>query len=193
MNIAQRASRKGPWTKPRTIRVEDDPALMAIARMVVAGIDKRYRLHPCYRKSVKSSGCKEARELIEGAVAIPGACDVIQTDMGYGGIGLYGGLAENSARFKFYEWVSGDEIGRLTVSFTRQEARDIVSGKKKTIRFRPERFSIRLVIDPRASRAPSAPVSLAVLLRKRPRRYKPVWAKDVAAWAMPRKDVDETL
>jgi len=116
--IAPRAKAMRPLTKPVVFLVAKDPAVMAIARMVIAGLDKKYHIHPDYRALLKIYGKEKTRELIEGAVAIPGTCDIIQTNMCYGGIGLFGGLAKNSSRFTFYEWTDGS-FGLLSVSMTR--------------------------------------------------------------------------
>ncbi len=112
-----------------------DPAVWAIAHMVVAGIDRKYSLHPHYKACVKAFGKEEAQALIRCKVEIPGACDVIQTDMRLGGLGLYGRLSEDEKEFIFYEWTSPSP--RLRVHMTHQEARDIVSGKQKFIKFVP--------------------------------------------------------
>lgn len=183
---APRAKGDRAYTRPVTFLVAKDPAVMAIARMVVAGVDKRHDLHPCYDVYVKSYGKEKAHELIETAVAIPGACDIIQTDMCFGGIGLFGGLSKNSSRFTFHEW-SGAEAGRLSVSMTRQEARDIVFGKKKTIVFTPRRFRIRLCVDPFTRREEKSPQEYL----KRSNRSianERVYTKDGGAWSFP--DVD---
>lgn len=52
-----------------------------------------------------------------------------------GGVGLFGGLSEDEKEFIFYEWTSPSPM--LRVHMTHQEARDIVSGKKKFVRFQP--------------------------------------------------------
>ena len=70
-----------------------------------------------------------AVKAIARMIKIRGACDVMQTDMNYGGLGLFGSLSEDGSKFIFYEWVSQDK-GQLFTSMTLQEARDIVSGKK---------------------------------------------------------------
>ena len=121
--------------KRHDFRVSKDPAVKAIARMIVAGVDKKFGLYPNYRSFVKAWGKEKAHELIESAIKIRGACDVMQTDMNYGGLGLFGGLSEDGSKFIFYEWVSQDK-GQLFTSMTLQEARDIVSGKKKLITFK---------------------------------------------------------
>ena len=112
-----------------------DPAVWAIARMVVAGIDRKYSIHPRYKAYVKVYGKKKAQELIRGAVDIPGACDVIQVDMCLGGVGLFGGLSEDGKEFIFYEWTSPSPT--LRVHMTHQQARDVVSGKQKVVEFVP--------------------------------------------------------
>ena len=129
----------------RRFLVASDPDVQEIAYMVVAGIDRKYELHPCYEAYVESWSKEKAEDLIRGAVEIPGACDVIQTHevfekrMGVEGFGIFGGLSEDEREFIFYEW-GWDGRGprpRMWVSMTHQEARDIVSGKKKFIQFRP--------------------------------------------------------
>lgn len=186
--IAPRAKGNRAYTKPVTFLVKKDPAVMEIARMVVAGVDKKHNLHPYYNALMKDYGKEKAHELIEGAVAIPGACDVIQTDMCYGGIGLFGGLTKNSSRFTFYEW-SGAEVGQLSVSMTRQEARDIVSGKKKTVVFKPERYRIRLCVDPFTRREQE---SLQEYLKRSNRSIanERVYTKDGGAWSLPGEDYE---
>lgn len=181
---APRAKGNRVYTKPVTFLVAKDPAVMAIARMVVAGVDKKHDLHPHYDAIVKDCGKEKAHELIESAVAIPGACDVIQTDMCYGGIGLFGGLSKNSSRFTFYEW-SGAEAGQLFVSMTKQEARDIVSGKKKTVVFKPQRYRIRLCIDPFTRREES--LREYMKRSKRSIANERVYTKDGGTWSLPRE------
>lgn len=111
-----------------------DPAVMAVARMIVAGIDREYHLHPQYENYVRSMGEKKAQEHVCEVVTFPGACDIIQTDMTFGGIGLFGGLTENGQEFIFYEWTT--PCPRLRIHMTHQEARDIVSGKQKIVTFK---------------------------------------------------------
>lgn len=186
--IAPRAKGNRAYTKPVTFLVAKDPAVMAIAKMVVAGVDKKHNLDPHYDALVKGYGKEKAHELIEGAVAIPGACDVIQTDMCYSGIGLFGGLSKNSSRFTFYEW-SGAEAGQLSVSMTRQEARDIVSGKKKTVVFKPERYRIRLCVNPFKQREQE---NLRDYLKRSNRSIanERVYTKDGGAWSLPGEDYE---
>ncbi len=137
--IAPRAKRRHRPLRPVKFRVAKDPAVIAIARIVVAGLDKKHSIHPNYRDLVEGYGREEAHKIIEETVDAPGACDNIQTDMSHGGIGLFGGLTEDRSRFVFYEWTNpSDREGQLSVSMTGQEARDIVSGKKKIVRFKPE-------------------------------------------------------
>src|SRR5438132_342339 len=76
--IAPRAERNRAYTKPVTFLVAKDPAVTAIAKMVVAGVDKKHNLHPHYDAIVKDYGKEKAHELIEGVVANAGACDVIR-------------------------------------------------------------------------------------------------------------------
>lgn len=185
---APRAKGNRAYTKPVTFLVAKDPAVAAIARMVVAGVDKKHDLHPHYEALVKGYGKEKAHELIEGAVAIPGACDVIQTDMCYGGIGLFGGLSKNSSRFTFYEW-SGAEAGQLSVSMTRQEARDIVSGKKKTVVFKPQRYRIRLCVDPFTHREEEG-FREYLKRSKRSIANERVYTKDGGAWSLPGEDYE---
>ena len=126
--------------------IATDPAVQELAHMVVAGIDRKYELHPCYEAWVKIWGKEKAEGLIRHAVEIPGACDVIQTHeifenrMGIEGFPLFGGLSKDEKEFIFYEWGwSGrGPRPRMLVSMTHQEAREIVSGKKKTIKFQPD-------------------------------------------------------
>ena len=186
--IAPRAKGNRAYTKPITFLVTKDPAVMAIAKMVVSGVDKKHDLHPHYDALVKAYGKEKAHELIEGAVAIPGACAVIQTDICYGGIGLFGGLTKNSSRFTFYEW-SGAEAGQLSVSMTRQEARDIVSGKKKKVVFKPERYRVRLCVDPFTRREQE---NLQEYLKRSKRSVanERVYTKDGGAWSLPGEDYE---
>lgn len=128
--------------KPRRFAIRFDPAVQNIAKRVVAGIDQKYDLHPAYSAYVKSCGKEEAERLIKTATEIEGACDVIQTEMDEGGVGLFGGLSEDGKEFIFYEW----STVALRVHMTHQEARDIVSGKKKYVTFFPcteEHFQAR--------------------------------------------------
>ena len=183
--IAPRAKAMRPLTKPVVFLVAKDPAVMAIARMVIAGLDKKYHIHPDYRALLKIYGKEKTRELIEGAVAIPGACDIIQTNMCYGGIGLFGGLAKNSSRFTFYEWTDGS-FWLLSVSMTRQEARDIVSGKKRTIVFSPKRFRVNLRINPFRHRDEKLSLKKEMKRSHRSRLNERIYTKDIDLWFMPR-------
>lgn len=117
-----------------TFDITNDPAVQEIARRVVAGIDRKYSLDPDYGIMVEGYGEKRAQKLIEDMVSIPGACDLIQTEMSLGGIGLFGGLSEDSSHFVFHEWLDGND-GQLMTKITPQEAREIVSGKKKSLKF----------------------------------------------------------
>lgn len=185
---APRAKGNRAYTKPVTFLVAKDPAVIAIAKMVVAGVDKKHDLHPHYHALVNGYGEEKAHELIESAVAIPGACDVIQTDMCYGGIGLFGGLSKNSSRFTFYEW-SGAEAGQLSVSMTRQEARDIVAGKKKKVVFKPQRYRIRLCVDP-FTRQEDEGLQEYLKRSKRSIANERVYTKDGGAWSLPGEDYE---
>ena len=85
--------------KAHRFLVRKDPEVKEIAQMVVAGIDQRYSIHPCYRSYVHAWGKERAQELIQLAVSMRGSCDVLQTHdllskrMGVGGAtGLFGGL-----------------------------------------------------------------------------------------------------
>ena len=122
-------------TRRLVVRVATDPAVLLLARKVVAGIDRKYELYPGYKSSVKIEGEEATKEHIRGCVDSAGACDVLQTDMTLGGVGLFGGLHFNRRKFVFYEWL-GPKDGQMRVSMTRQEARNIVSGKKRTVIFR---------------------------------------------------------
>lgn len=127
--------------------VAKDPDIQEVAHMIVAGVDKKYNLHPLYKELVKELGKKQAQEIIRNAVNIPGACDVIQSHeifqkkLGLESEGLYGGLSENEKRFIFYEWATiyptKNPRPIMWVSITAQDARDIVSGRKKFVCFRP--------------------------------------------------------
>ena len=125
--------------------VKKDPDVREVAHMVAAGIDRNYTLHPCYEAYVEVWGKERAEEIIRGAVEILGACDLIQTHevfaglMGIQGFALFGGLSEDGKEFIFYEW-GWDGRGprpRMWVSITPQDARDIVSGRKKRVLFHP--------------------------------------------------------
>ena len=118
---------------PVCFYVDQDPAIQAVAGMVVAGVDKRYKLHPLYNEYSSSLGRRNARKLIESQVSIPGATDLIQTDMELGGMGLFGGLELDGKKFTFYEW--GGEEGQLYTHITIEEARAIVEGRQKGIAF----------------------------------------------------------
>ena len=120
---------------PLTVVARTDPALWDIVHRIVAGVDRRYDLHPKYEAIVRDYGEPEAQELIRDAVETRGACDIIQTKMSLGGegMGLFGGLAENGQEFIFYEWTSTSP--RLRIHITHQEARDIINGTKKEVRF----------------------------------------------------------
>lgn len=181
-----------PIKKPVTVQVAKDPAVIAVARKVVAGVDKKYHLDSSYRSMVKQCGMEKARELIEGAVSRPGACDVIQTDMGYGGIGLFGGLSKNQKHFKFYEWL-GDEYGQLSVSMTAQDARDIVSGRKKKITFRPEPCPARICVDLSKQHKEYASFNAYLKGKERPRESKAFFTKDVNVWSLPRNDEEDLM
>lgn len=50
-------------TAARFLAVKD-PAVWAIARMVVAGIDRKYSIHPRYKSYVKAYGKEKTQELI---------------------------------------------------------------------------------------------------------------------------------
>ncbi|MBI4142411.1 hypothetical protein HY480_00885 [Candidatus Uhrbacteria bacterium] len=131
-------------TKPARFLVAEDPAVQEIARMVVAGIDRRYDLHPRYEARVQSQGKEAAEADIRDCVEIAGACDLIQTEMDVGGIGLFGGLSDDGTEFIFYEWTSPSPVFRLHM--THQDARDIVSGAKRFVKFLPctkEHFDAR--------------------------------------------------
>lgn len=118
----------------RRFLVSKDPAIKQIARRVVAGVDHKYDLDPGYRHLVKSWGKEVARGIIRMGVEIRGACDVIQTNsMNNGGIGLFGGLSEDGKKFIFYEWTTPSP--RLRMEITAQDARDILSGKKRFVQF----------------------------------------------------------
>lgn len=131
--LCPRARASGTIEKPMEFIVADDPALMMIARMVVAGVDQRFEIHPFYERRVKEYGRVQTEELIRSVVAIEGACDVIQTDMCIGGVGLFGGLSEDGTEFVFYDWCTPTPWFR--VHLTAQDARDIVSGKKTSVEF----------------------------------------------------------
>lgn len=122
-------------TRKLVVKAATDPAVMLLARRIVAGVDRRYELDPSYKSSVRSEGKEATQEYIRGVVDAQGACDVLQTDPELGGIGLFGGLHFNRRKFVFYEWIDPKQ-GQMRVSITRQEARDIVSGKKRTVIFR---------------------------------------------------------
>lgn len=130
MKLCPRARYSG--NKSRFFRVSLDPALLYIAKMIVAGADKKHSLHPEYRVFLKNYGEQEAKEYIEGCVT-PGGGSVLQTSMGLGGCGLFGAKISEGTRFVFYEWTSPSP--RFRVCLTTQDARDILSGRKKTVRF----------------------------------------------------------
>lgn len=178
--IAPRATREVPYKKPVTFKISDDAAVMAIARMVVAGVDKQYQLFPYYREYVESYGVSKAEELIAQAVSIPGACDIIQVDPAYAGIGLFGGLAEDSKKFVFHEW-SGGTLGQLDISLTPQEARDIVSGKKEYITFFPTRYSFYFCID-------SDELRNMMYLKHVKHITTPVFTKEGSGFSLPEQD-----
>lgn len=127
----------------RRFLVARDPDVQEIAHMVVAGVDRKYEIHPCYEAYIEAYGKDRAAELIRGAVEIPGACDVIQDHevfqkkLGLDSHGLFGGLSEDEKEFIFYEWSTPYPRPRMWVSMTAQDARDIVSGKKRFIQFQP--------------------------------------------------------
>lgn len=190
---APRAKGNRVWTKPVVFRVAKDPAVVAIAKMVVAGVDKKHDLHPDYCALLEQYGRGKAHELIERAVVVRGSCDGIQTDMGYGGIGLFGGLSKNGSRFTFYEWSGDNSRGQLSVSMTKKEARDIVSGKKRTIVFRPERFCVRLCINPFKREYPEKYLvdgSCSLIRSRRSLLNERVYTKDESAYSLPRRDYD---
>lgn len=135
-DVCPRAQHEGKT--PATFEISKDPAVQEVAKMIVAGVDKKYYLHPRYTYYIQHRGEEEAQRLIEFPVHAPGAMDLIQTDMVLGGIGLFGGLSKDGLRFVFYEWSGGGpEYGQLMVSITIDEARDIVEGRKKEITFYP--------------------------------------------------------
>lgn len=131
--------------KPTFFDAETDPAVQEVARKIVAGFDGRYELDAAhYKELTEEYGESEAQRSFYETVRIPGTIAIIQTEMDLGGYGLFGGLSEDASRFNFYEWGAGyghgegDEInpGWMT-SLTIQEARDIVSGKLKKVKFVP--------------------------------------------------------
>ena len=144
--ICPRAKLVRPVTKPIRILVATDAAVMAVARMIVAGVDKKYCIHPEYHKILRVYGKSKAQELIEHAVTIPGACDIMQTDPRYAGLGLFGGLSKDKKQFVFYEWTE-TFYGKLRLTMTVEEARNIVSGEKKSVIFRPKRYQLRYIVD----------------------------------------------
>lgn len=115
----------------RNFLVATDPAIIAVARMVVAGADKKHSLHPKYYAMVETYGEKSTHELIESAVK-PGGVDIIQTSMDFGGCGFFGALSLDGRKFIFYEWTTPRP--RFRVCMTRKQARDIVSGKQKSFK-----------------------------------------------------------
>ena len=119
----------------RRFLVAEDLAVVEIAKMVVAGIDRRYSIHPQYKSRVMADGQERAQKLIRSAVEMRGACDLIQNSMSFGAFGLFGGLSDDGTEFIFYEWT--DPSPRFMVIMTHQEARDIVSGKQKRVNFVP--------------------------------------------------------
>lgn len=120
--------------KSHNFKCASDPAVMMVARMIVAGMDKKYELHPNYRVYVRQSGVTEAEDLIHSQVSMKDGGDLIQTPMALGGIGLCGGRSKDGRRFEFIEFTP-DNKDCLRMNMTLQEARDIVSGRKKTIKF----------------------------------------------------------
>ncbi|MBI2596060.1 hypothetical protein HYW46_04995 [Candidatus Daviesbacteria bacterium] len=123
-----------------SFRVSKDPAVLEVAKMVTAGIYGPPSLHPRYEAWLARYGQRKTEELIHDAVTIAGACDIIQTDMELGGVGLFGGLSEkglagDKSEFVFYEWLSPED-GQLTTIVTSGEARDIVNRRKRVIEFR---------------------------------------------------------
>ena len=128
-------ARCGNVTREMEFLVSRDPAVMAVVQMIVAGIDRRYELHPRYQEYVEQDGVARAQELIRNAVEMRGACDIIQTTITLGGLGLFGGLSDDGTEFIFYEWTAPSP--RFMVIMTHQEARDIVSGKQKRVNFVP--------------------------------------------------------
>lgn len=124
-------------------KVSGDPAVLEIARRVVAGVYGPLTLHPRYEAYIEAWGEKRAAEMIRNVVTMPDACDVIQTDMELGGMGLFGSLTKEGyrkgrSRFDFYEWL-GVEEGQLFTSMTARQARDIVEGKRTRIKFSKRR------------------------------------------------------
>lgn len=119
-----------------SFNVSEDPAVQEIAKRVVAGVDRRFDLHPDYKQYVKDYGVEKAQQLIVGQVSSPGAVDLIQTDMDVGGLGLFGGLSEDGSKFVFHEWLSGTD-GQMFTTMTGDEARAIVNGEQKVIKFYP--------------------------------------------------------
>lgn len=119
------------------VNIENDAAVQLIARMVVAGVDRKHSLHPHYEVYVRSYGEMEAKKLIEDKVEIEGACDLLQTEINIEGLpGLFGGLSIDGDKFTLYEWMPSEEK-QMSVSMTIQEARAIVQGEKIDILFTP--------------------------------------------------------
>lgn len=115
--------------------VQDDPAAMEVAKMVVAGVDKKHSLHPMYSEWCEEYGEINAKSLIEEIVDWNhrGACDCVQTKMDLGGSGLFGGRSEDGKRFIFYEWISPPD--QLFLSLTVKRAREMVSGQRGAVVF----------------------------------------------------------
>lgn len=112
-----------------------DPALQYVARCIVAGIDGQFELHPAYESMVEQYGKSKAEHIIGQAVQIPAGIDVIQTEMDYGGVGLFGGLSKDGSRFDFFEWLDSGFAGQMHASITGQDARDIVAGNPLSVVF----------------------------------------------------------
>ncbi len=115
--------------------ISNDQAVQQVALMVVAGVDKRYSLHPRYRTYLgPENDEKKARRLIEEEVSLE---DNMQTEKELqGGPGLYGGLTKKGDNFIFYESMSPQE-GQMKVFMPANEARAIVKGIQKKIVFYP--------------------------------------------------------
>jgi len=125
---------------PKIVDITNDRAVQQIARMVVAGVDKKYDMHPNY-KVLLNAGEKEAHRYIEDIVSIEGAVDVMQTEMVVdGNAGLFGGLSKDGRYFEFHEWMpyAGNQ---MSVIMNPEEARQIVKGEKTEILFYPKNKS----------------------------------------------------
>jgi len=121
-------ARHAGW-ETRRFLVNKDIAVQHLARMVVAGVDDKISLHPYYKRYSKEYGREKFKVIWNRSMTNRGGCDTVQTDMILGGLGMFGGLAENGKEFIFYEWNDGQP--RFRVHMTPQDAQDIVSGKKK--------------------------------------------------------------